>query len=391
MAAPLVIVGSGLAGYTLAREWRKLNATTPLVVVSRDEAGFYSKPMLSNALAGGKTPSALVMKGAAQMAADLKADVLPHTQVVAVDAVARTVTLEGPTGRRCLHYGQLVLALGADPIRLPIGGDAAARIRSVNDLDDFAAFMAEIEGAQRVAILGAGLIGCEFANDLLARSIQPTVIDPAPAPLGRLLPPEAGTYLKQRLADAGITFLHGLSAERVDADPNGGLALTLTDGSRVQADAVLCAVGLRPRVSLAQAAGVMTARGVLTDRFLRTTVEGVFALGDCVELQHEGQGHVLPFVMPLMQQARALAATVAGTPTPVVYPAMPVTLKTPACPTVVCPPPPAATVQWSTESLEGGCAAMAHGADGALLGFALMGSATSRKQELAKSLPPLMG
>jgi rubredoxin-NAD+ reductase len=94
--------------------------------------------------------------------------------------------------------------------------------------------------------------------------------------------------------------------------------------------------------------------------------------------------------MPLMQQARALAATLAGKPTAVVYPAMPVTVKTPACPTVVCPPPMGATVEWTSEVLEGGCAALAHGSDGSLQGFALMGSATCRKQELVKALPPLM-
>lgn len=399
MSDPLVIVGSGLAGYTLAREWRKLDTTTPLVVVSRDAAGFYSKPMLSNALAGGKTPASLVMKSAEQMAADLKATVLPRTQVLAVDAAARTVTLEGVSldgassaaEGHTLRYGQLVLALGADPIRLPIAGDAAARIRSVNDLDDFAAFLSEIEGAQRVTILGAGLIGCEFANDLLARGIQPTVIDPAPNPLGRLLPPEAGAWLKARLTDAGITFLNGVAAEKVEADGSGGLAVTLTDGSRLLTDAVLSAVGLRPRVSLAQAAGVTTARGVLTDRFLRTSAEGMFALGDCVEVQHDARSHVLPYVMPLMQQARALAATLVGKPTPVAYPAMPVTVKTPACPTVVCPPPTGAAVEWTSEALEGGCAALAHGSDGSLQGFALMGSATSRKQELVKALPPMMG
>ena len=407
MCAPLVIVGTGLAGYTLAREWRKLDRSTPLVMISRDAAGFYSKPMLSNALAGGKTPAALVMKSAEQMAQDLQAEIHPLTEVVALDAENRSLTLrprgqglEGaepgaalagpPSG---LNYGRLVLALGADPIRLPLAGEAASRVRSVNDLDDFAAFLRDIEGAQRVAILGAGLIGCEFANDLLARGIEPTVIDPAPAPLGRLLPPAAAAFLQRRLQAAGVKFVHGASLERVEPGAGNALDLLLTDASRLQVDALLSAVGLRPRVELARAAGLMTARGILTDRLLQTTAEGVYAVGDALEIQDGAQGHVLPFVMPLMQQARALASTLAGTPTPVVYPAMPVTVKTPACPTVVCPPAAALTVSWSGEEDEQGAGftALAHDAQGALQGFALLGSATSRKQELARTLPPMMG
>ena len=378
MNAPLVIIGSGLAAYTLAREWRKLDAHSPLLIISRDDAGFYSKPMLSNALAAGKTPQSLVMKSAEQMALDLKAEILSHHEVQSIDEVP------------VRPYGRLVLALGADPIRLPLAGDAADRVHAVNDLQDFERFIHGLQGARQVAILGAGLIGCEFANDLLARGIKPTVIDPAPAPLGRLLPPEAGAYLKQRLQAAGIEFIQGASVEQVNASPNGQLALTLTDGSRLLSDNVLSAVGLRPRTALAQRAGVLTRRGVLVDRLLRTSAPNIHALGDCIELQHEGQGHVLPFVMPLMQQARALAATLAGTPTPVVYPAMPVTVKTPACPTVVCPPPATAAVRWETESDSRGCASLARSADGTLQGFALLGAATSRKQELVREVAALV-
>ena len=187
MTAPILILGTGLAGYNLAREIRKLDKSVPLALVSRDDAPFYSKPMLSNALAGGKSAAALVMKTAERMAEELDARILPRRQVMAIDTAARQVSLDGG---EVLAYRDLVLALGADPIRLPLDGDAAAEVLSVNDLDDFARFSARLDGARRVAILGGGLIGCEFANDLLARGIVPTVFDPSPWPLGRLLPAE---------------------------------------------------------------------------------------------------------------------------------------------------------------------------------------------------------
>lgn len=378
---PVVILGSGLAGYNTAREFRKLDKTTPLVVLSRDAAVFYSKPMLSNALAGNKTAASLVMKPADTMAAELNATVLAHATVRGIDLRAQTVEIEDG---RTLVYRDLVLALGADPIRLPLQGDGADAVLSVNDLDDYARFAAALDGARGVTILGAGLIGCEFANDLLSRGIVPTVIDLADRPLARLLPEAASTRLREKLEAAGVRFRFGVAAAKVARDASG-FVLTLSDGQRLQADLVLSAIGLRPRTALAQAAGIAVNRGVVTDRWLATSAPYVYAVGDTAEVL----GYNLPFVLPLMQQARALGATLAGTPTAVSYPAMPVTVKTPACPTVVCPPPPDAPGQWSISLSPDGCEARFVGADGRLLGFALLGAATTQRQALAAQVPPL--
>jgi rubredoxin-NAD+ reductase len=374
-AAPVVVVGSGLAGYTVAREFRKLDKATPLVVLSRDGGDFYSKPMLSNALAGNKSAQALVMKPAEKMAAELNATVRSRTSVSRIDTASRELTLEGG---ETLAYRDLVLALGADPIRLPLEGDAADEVLSVNDLDDYARFATRLEGAKTVAILGAGLIGCEFANDLLARGITPIVIDLADRPLARLLPEHAAARLRERLEAAGVRFRFDAAAKRVDRH-GAGARLTLSDGSVIDADLVLSAVGLRPRTALASAAGIAVERGVVVDRLLATSAPNVHALGDCAEVQ----GHILPFVLPLMQQARALAMSLSGTPTPVSYPAMPVVVKTPACPTVVCAPLHGAAGRWDVELSTDGCDARFHGEDGNLLGFAVMGTATTQKQALA--------
>lgn len=379
---PILIVGSGLAGYAVAREFRRLDKETPLVVVSRDHAGFYSKPMLSNALAGNKTAATLVMKPAEKMAAELNAAVRPHTEVRRIDSAAQTVELGDG---ELIVYRDLVLALGADPIRLPLAGDAAETVLSVNDLDDYARFAQRLDGARRVAILGAGLIGCEFANDLLARGVEPTVIDLADRPLSRLLPPAASAQLRERLEAAGVRFRFGVGATRVDRTANG-IALTLSDGSALEADLVLSAIGLKPRTALARSAGLAVNRGIVTDRWLRTSAPHVHAVGDCAEVV----GHTLPFVLPLMAQGRALGATLAGTPTAVVYAAMPVVVKTPACPTVVCPPPLDAIGEWVTELSEAGCETRFHAGDGGLLGFAVLGAATAQKQALAARVAGLL-
>lgn len=382
MSLPLVILGTGLAGYTLAREFRKLDKETPLLIVSRDHAGFYSKPMLSNALAGKKTAAMLVMKPVDKMAAELNATLRPHAVVEQIDTAARTLRL---VGGELIAYRDLVLALGADPIRLPLQGDAAEAVLSVNDLDDFAGFAERLEGVKSVAILGAGLIGCEFANDLLAREITPTLIDLAERALPRLLPPAASERLQSKLESVGAGFRFGVSVQRVDRAAQG-VVLTLSDGSTLQADLVLSAIGLRPRTSLAAEAGIVVNRGIVTNRLLATSAANVYAVGDCAEVD----GHTLPFVMPIMQQARALGATLAGTPTPVLYPAMPVIVKTPACPTVVCPPPLDASGAWVVTQSDEACDARFMSGDGQLLGFALLGTATTQRQALVGQIPGLL-
>lgn len=383
MTSPIVIIGSGLAAYTLAREFRKLDTATPLTLVTRDGGGFYSKPMLSNALSANKSAAALVMKSAEQMAAELGAGIQTRQIVAAVAPAEKRIELA--SGER-IPYRDLVLALGADPIRLPMQGDAAGEVLSVNDVDDFARFSARLETARTVAILGAGLIGCEFANDLLSRGFRPLVIDPAAWPLSRLLPAAAGRHLSGRLEAAGVEFRWQATAQALNRDGDS-LRIALSDGSEVEADVVLSAVGLRPRTALAVAAGAQCARGIVTDRLLATSLPPVYALGDCAEVA----GLNLPFVLPIMQQARALARTLAGTPTPVSYPAMPVVVKTPACPTVVCPPPLGAVGEWRVEELEGGLEAGFHDAAGKLLGFALLGAATARRQALASQIPAWLG
>jgi len=389
MTEAVVIIGSGLAGYNVAREFRKLDAETPIVVVSRDHAGFYSKPMLSNALAGKKTAATLVMKDAEKMAGEIKARVVSGVSVNSIDTAARTVSL---SNGETLAYRDLVLALGADPIRLPLQGNAADTVLSVNDLDDFARFATALDTAahgspvKRVAILGAGLIGCEFANDLLHRDVQATVVDLADRALSRLLPPESSERLQAKLEAQGAQFKFGVSVNSVDkSEGEHPLRLSLSDGSALDVDLVLSAIGLKPRTDMAAAAGVQVARGIAVNRELATNVPHVYAVGDCAEVE----GQLLPYVLPLMGQARALAATLSGKPTAVSYPAMPVVVKTPAWPTVVCPPAPGAQGQWVvTQDDEQIDARFMAGEQ--LLGFALQGKAVSQRQALAALVPPVL-
>jgi len=282
-----------------------------------------------------------------------------------------------------LRYDKLVLAVGAKPIRPPMTGNAATAVCSVNNLGDYARFRERIEQARRIAVIGPGLIGCEFANDLVLAGKAVTVIGPAAEPLDRLLPPEAGRALREALTAAGVTWRLGVSVERVDGR-DGELVLQLSDGTVITTEAALSAVGLQPDVDLARKAGVATRRGIVVDRYLETSAPDVFALGDCAEVE----GLILPFVMPIMQAARALARTLAGTRTAVRYPAMPVVVKTPAHAVVVSPPRPGNEGHWEVTVTGRGARALHRDGRGKAVGFALTGAAVAEKQALTKEMPP---
>jgi len=375
--SPIVIIGSGLAGYTLLKEIRKRDPATPVTLVTADDGVFYSKPNLSNALSAGKTAAALGGASADKLAADLNATILPRTRVTAIDAAARQVQ----AGAARLDYSSLVLALGADPIPHGLTGAAADTVLAVNDLADYAAFRSAIEGQRRITVLGGGLIGCEFANDLAQAGYAVDVVHLGDWPLERLLPVEAGQRLAESLSALGVTWHFGRTATSIEPGA-GGYAVMLDNGERVAAEVVLSAIGLRPRTRLAHAAGIPVARGVQTDALLETGVANIYAIGDCAEVE----GLNLPYVQPLMVQARALAATLTGTPTPVVYPGMPVMVKTPAHPVAVLPPRIGTTGGWKVECHDTGICAMHRDDAGRLQGFALTGSETGRRAALVKDL-----
>lgn len=396
-SAPLVVIGAGLAGWTTVREFRKLDPTTPVVVVTADSGDFYAKPTLSNAYAQKRTPAQLVSTPAAKMAETLNATLLTHATVQGLDTAAHTLSLHTSDGSvESLHYHQLVLATGAQPIRIPVQGTAAGKVLSVNSLQDFSRFHSALGAhdtaasssenhSKTVLIMGAGLIGCEFANDLVLGGYQVHVADPSDRPLSALLPPAASLQLQHALHSAGVHWHLGATVSSVDSTDVGFLA-TLSNGQQLAADLVLSAVGLRADTALAAASGIACDRGILVDTQLRTSAPDVFALGDAAQYA-SAASRTLPYVMPIMNAAKALAATLHGAPTELVFPLMPVSIKTPALPIVIAPPMPGISGAWVADPVpegESGGAWRFVGTDGTQRGFALTGKQTARRMELSK-------
>lgn len=383
---PICIVGSGLAAYTLVREYRKINAEPPITLVTQETGDFYSKPMLSTAIASQKSAEQLITSSASKMAEQFNLLIHSHATVKQIDPTHQKISSVLNNGQSMdIEYSHLVLALGADQIRISIDGDAADRILSVNDLHDYAGFRKQLDGKKKVIILGAGLIGCEFANDLALGGYQVELVDLADQALSRFLPKPIAQALEDRLSKLGVSWHLGTSIQSVSRHGDQ-LRVALNNGLLINADLVLSALGLAPRVQLAKEAGIKINRGIVVNRQLETSAQNVFSLGDCAEVE----GHVLPYVMPIMQAARTLAMVLAGQEASIVYPAMPVMIKTPALPLIVSPPPSGCSGSWSIKQLEDGIEALFHNDQSELVGFALAGSATSQRADLTKLLPPLV-
>jgi rubredoxin-NAD+ reductase len=409
----VVIIGAGLAGWTAARELRKLSADLPITLVTADSGDFYAKPALSNALAQNKAPAQLVNTPAAQMAAQLNVHLIAQTRVSHIDRTAkRVITATGP-----LPYAQLILATGAQPIRIPMQGAAFDQVMSVNSLDDYRLFRAKLASSPQkycaeryenrsdssseparqrsVLIMGAGLIGCEFANDLAAQGYGVTVVDPSPRPLAALLPEEASLALHAALQALGVVWKLGTSVQRLEygvgSESGDALAAQLADGSWLEADLVLSAIGLRPDLSLAQAAGLATDRGIKVSDHLQTSDDAIYALGDGAQYGQGSLGSVsrpLPYVLPIMQSAKVLAANVwaarqGGAQSALKFPVMPVAIKTPALPLTIAPPAPGESGQWQVVADHEW---QWQNAQGELKGFALAAQATAQRGKWTKAL-----
>jgi rubredoxin-NAD+ reductase len=375
---PMVVIGTGLAGYMFAKEWRKLNNEQPLILISRDDGHFYSKPLLSNALAKGKNPSELVTTPVETMREQLQATIHTHTVVTAIGADTQTITTEQET----IAYDTLVLATGAKPITPPLAGDSDA-LWQVNHLSDYTPFHQAIHDSDSMVILGSGLIGCEFANDLLTHGHQVKVVSLDKSPLARLLPTEISQALQEKFAAAGVEWHFNETVESV-SKTDSGVALNTASGKAISGDCALSAIGIVPDLSLAKSANLKTNRGILVDGFMQSSNPQIYAIGDCVELDER----VEPYIAPLLLCARTLAKNLArpNDATTVDYPVMPVTIKTPLYPVICASPAPGIDGQWQCETDGDSIIARFVGDDGKLHGFTLGNAPGKLRMQLMKEV-----
>jgi NADPH-dependent 2,4-dienoyl-CoA reductase/sulfur reductase-like enzyme/nitrite reductase/ring-hydroxylating ferredoxin subunit len=268
----IVIVGGGAAGFAAAQRLRDLGFAGDLTLISADQDAPYDRPNVSkDYLSGDADPSWMPLKSQGFYR---KHGIALRTgaRVEAIDAAARAVTLEGG---ETLSYDVLLLATGAEPNRPPAPGFDHDNVHLLRSLADSDRLIAAAASATRVAVIGSSFIGLEAAASLRQRGLEVHVIGPDATPLESKLGAELGGLIKSVHEQHGVRFHLGRKVERYD-----GARLALDDGSVVEADLVVLGVGVKPRLELAQAAGLAMDRGVVVDAAMRTSDPHIFAAGD---------------------------------------------------------------------------------------------------------------
>jgi NADPH-dependent 2,4-dienoyl-CoA reductase/sulfur reductase-like enzyme/nitrite reductase/ring-hydroxylating ferredoxin subunit len=267
-----VIVGGGAAGFAAAEMLRREGFSGSLTLVSSDDAAPYDRPNCSKDYLAGNAPEEWMPLRPDDWYKERAIDLMLRTEVAGIDAKARQVAL---AGGRSLPFDKLLLATGAEPVRLDIPGADQPHVRLLRSLADSRAIVERAKEARRAVVIGASFIGLEVAAALRAREIETHVVAPERRPLERVLGPEFGDFVRGLHEEHGVVFhLEGTAVAIGDKQ------VTLKGGAKLDADLVVVGVGVRPRTQLAERAGLKVDRGVMVNEYLETSAPGIFAAGD---------------------------------------------------------------------------------------------------------------
>ncbi|MFI9466835.1 NAD(P)/FAD-dependent oxidoreductase [Streptomyces sp. NPDC052492] len=296
----VVVIGSGLAGVRLARRLGELG--TPVTLIGEEEHPPYNRVLLAEVLAGRYRPEVIALPAPAE---------LVRARVTGIDRDRRTVACADGSE---ITYGRLVLATGSNPVLPPLRGlftedHALPRgVHAFRTLDDCLGLSAEVRPGVRAVVIGGGLLGVSAARALAVRGAQVVLAQQSERLMERQLDPAASTLVRRHLTGLGVEVHTECRVRDVRCVGGAVRSVEMADGYALDADLVVLACGVHPRVSLAQAAGLDVAKGVVVDDELRTSDPYVHAVGDCV--QHAGT--VYGLATPALEQADALAALLAG-------------------------------------------------------------------------------
>jgi NADPH-dependent 2,4-dienoyl-CoA reductase/sulfur reductase-like enzyme/nitrite reductase/ring-hydroxylating ferredoxin subunit len=268
----IVIVGGGAAGFAAAEMLRRQEFSGSIVMLSSDAAPPVDRPNLSKDYLAGSAPEDWLPLRPDEFYAEADIDLRLETDVVSIDTKARNVVV---AGGGTVRYDRLLLATGAEPVRLPIPGADQPHVHTLRSLGDCRAIIDAVKDARRAIVIGASFIGLEAAAALRAREIEVHVVAPEQRPMERVLGPGMGDFVRALHEEHGVIFHLGDTVIAID-----GKRATLKSGGVREADVVIVGVGVRPRLTLAEQAGLTLDRGVVVNACLETSVPGIYAAGD---------------------------------------------------------------------------------------------------------------
>ncbi|GAB2545898.1 NAD(P)/FAD-dependent oxidoreductase [Nocardia heshunensis] len=278
-----VIAGGGLAAAKLAEALRANDFDGTVTLVGAEDHLPYERPPLSKEHLLGKKALVDFTPNPAQWYRDHHVEVMPGTTVTAVDRATKTVVLPDGT---TLSYDKLALATGSRPRLLRLPGADAAGVHVLRTIEDSDALLALFASARRLAVIGAGWIGLEVTAAARAAGVEVTVLEAESVPLRAALGPEMGEVFAQLHRDHGVDLRLGVQVAEITTADGRATGVRLADDTRVEADAVLVAVGARPNIELAADAGLAVGAGVLVDESLATSDPDIVAVGDIADQQH---------------------------------------------------------------------------------------------------------
>ena len=274
--ASVVIIGGGAAGIVAAETLRREGYAGPVTMLTADLAAPYDRPNLSKDYLAGNAPEEWIPLHPPEFYAENRIDLRLGARVTAIDTKAKRLTLEGG---ETLGYDALLLATGADPVRLPIPlsktGAQLPHVHYLRSLHDSSAIIERAKTARHAVVMGASFIGLEVAASLRTRGLAVTVVAPDEIPLARVMGEETGRFIRALHEEHGVVFHLGQTAETIDES-----GVTLKDGTRLEADLIVIGAGVRPSIALAEAAGLTVDHGVVVDEYLSTSTPGIWAAGD---------------------------------------------------------------------------------------------------------------
>jgi NADPH-dependent 2,4-dienoyl-CoA reductase/sulfur reductase-like enzyme/nitrite reductase/ring-hydroxylating ferredoxin subunit len=268
----IVIVGGGAAGFAAAEMLRRQNFQGDIVMLSSEAAAPVDRPNLSKDYLAGSAPEDWLPLRPDDFYAEAHIDLRLKTEVASIDVRARNVIL---AGGEAVGYDRLLLATGAEPVRLPVPGADQARLHVLRSLADCRAIIAAASGTRRAIVIGASFIGLEAAAALRARDIEVHVVGLEERPMERVLGRAMGDFVRALHEEHGVVFHLGDTVTGME-----GQRATLRSGGVIEVDFVVIGVGVRPRLALAEKAGLAIDRGVSVNAHLETSVPGIYAAGD---------------------------------------------------------------------------------------------------------------